>query len=355
MPGAAVSAACGLPSPRTDLETDVGASPHAKPSGTKRPAALVTPSPPPKRSKGSHGSPQQETDDSAGDSSPLSAPSDAKPTPQALRHAARDKRKALHDLKTKSCGLLDGETVAPPATPAPSTTSTTGAATGRLEEPEMATPEKSNPQSRPWSIVRMLRGIGHAMLVVLCGLFSKAQFPLVFSITPTSSPWRAPSARSPRLCPLLGSPSSSRRRLRQLRPVAGGRAAVAVAVGGTKRKPAAACVTAPLPTAKCGTTTSHAGNKLRGIEYNLDPSEDSPIPSYTTLPTQLAPALSVSCCPSFASPPFVLVVLATAAWRRQCAQCAPSCSPQSPYAHAIGPSYQNCCGEKACNRERAQP
>ena len=31
--------------------------------------------------------------------------------------------------------------------------------------------------------------------------------------------------------------------------------------------------------------------------------------------------------------------LATAAWRRQCAQCAPSCSPQSPYAHAIGPSY----------------
>ena len=72
MPGAAVSAACGLPSPRTDLETDVGASPHAKPSGTKRPAALVTPSPPPKRSKGSHGSPQQETDDSAGDSSPLS-------------------------------------------------------------------------------------------------------------------------------------------------------------------------------------------------------------------------------------------------------------------------------------------
>ena len=47
--------------------------------------------------------------------------------------------------------------------------------------------------------------------------------------------------------------------------------------------------------------------------------------------------------------------LATAAWRRQCAQCAPSCSPQNPYAHAIGPSYQNCCGEKACNRERAQP
>lgn len=47
--------------------------------------------------------------------------------------------------------------------------------------------------------------------------------------------------------------------------------------------------------------------------------------------------------------------LATAAWRRQCAQCAPSCSPQSPYAHAIGPSYQNCCGEKACNREKAQP
>ena len=219
----------------------------------------------------------------------------------------------------------------------------------------MATPEKSNPQSRPWSIVRMLRGIGHAMLVVLCGLFSKAQFPLVFSITPTSSPWRAPSARSPRLCPLLGSPSSSRRRLRRLRPVAGGRAAVAVAVGETKRKPAAACVTAPLPTAKCGTTTSYAGNKLRGIEYNLDSSKDSPIPSYTTLPTQLAPALSVSCCPSFASPPFVLVVLATAAWRRQCAQCAPSCSPQSPYAHAIGPSYQNCCGEKACNRERAQP
>ena len=131
MPGAAVSAACGLPSPRTDLETDVGASPHAKTPGTKRPAALVTPSPPPKRSKDSHGSPQQETDDSAGDSSPLSAPSDAKPTPQALRHAARDKRKALHDLKTKSCGLLDGETVAPPATPAPSTTSTTGAATGK--------------------------------------------------------------------------------------------------------------------------------------------------------------------------------------------------------------------------------
>ena len=53
--------------------------------------------------------------------------------------------------------------------------------------------------------------------------------------------------------------------------------------------------------------------------------------------------------------PVVLVVLATAAWRRQCAQCAPSCSPQSPYAHAIGPSYQNCCGEKACNREKAQP
>ena len=47
--------------------------------------------------------------------------------------------------------------------------------------------------------------------------------------------------------------------------------------------------------------------------------------------------------------------LATAAWRRQCAQCAPSCSPQNPYAHAIGPSYQNCCGEKACNREKAQP
>ena len=116
MPGAAVSAACGLPSPRTDLETDVGASPHAKPSGTKRPAALVTPSPPPKRSKGSHGSPQQETDDSAGDSSPLSALSDEKPTPQALRHAARDKRKALHELKTTGCGLFDGETVAPPAT-----------------------------------------------------------------------------------------------------------------------------------------------------------------------------------------------------------------------------------------------
>ena len=342
MPGAAVSAACGLPSPRTDPETDVGASPHAKTSGTKRPAAVVTPSPDPKRPKGSHRPPQQETDEPAVDSPPLSALSDEKPTPQARRRAARDKQKALNELKTTGCGLLDGEsavTVPPPATPAPSTTSTTVAATGALEEPEMATPEKSNPQSRPWSIVRMLRGIGHAMLVVLCGLFSKAQFPLVFSITPTSSPWRAPSARSPRLCPLLGSPSSSRRRLRQLRPVAGGRAAVAVAVGETKRKPAAACVTAPLPTAKCGTTTSHAGNKLRGIEYNLDPSEDSPIPSYTTLPTQLAPALSVSCCPSFASPPFVLVVLATAAWRRQCAQCAPSCSPQSPYAHAIGPSY----------------
>ena len=40
---------------------------------------------------------------------------------------------------------------------------------------------------------------------------------------------------------------------------------------------------------------------------------------------------------------------------RKCAQCAPSCSPQSPYAHAIGPSYQNCGGEKACNREKAQP
>ena len=26
--------------------------------------------------------------------------------------------------------------------------------------------------------------------------------------------------------------------------------------------------------------------------------------------------------------------------RRQCAQYAPPCSPQSPYAHAIGPSYQ---------------
>ena len=303
MPGAAVSAACGLPSPRTDLETDVGASPHAKTSGTKRRAAVVavvTPSPTLKKSKGSHGPLQQETVEPAGDSPSLSAPSNAKPTPQALRLAARDMKKALNDLKTKSSGLLDGETVGPPATPAPSTTSTTGAATGRLEEPEMATPEKSNPQSRPWSIVRMLRSIGHAMLVVLCGLFSKAQFPLVFSITPTSSPWRAPSARSPRLCPLLGSPSSSRRRLRQLRPVAGGRAAVAVAVGETKRKPAAACVTAPLPTAKCGTTTSHAGNKLRGIEYNLDPSEDSPIPSYTTLPTQLAPALtsplSVTCC-----------------------------------------------------------
>ena len=191
MPGASVSAACGLPSPRTDLETDVGASPHAKPSGTKRPAALVTPSPPPKRSKGSHGSPQQETDDSAGDSSPLSALSDEKPTPQALRHAARDKRKALRELKTTGCGLLDGEsavTVPPPATPAPSTTSTTVAATGALEEPEMATPEKSNPQSRPWSIVRMLRGIGHAMLVVLCGLFSKAQFPLVFSINADFQP-----------------------------------------------------------------------------------------------------------------------------------------------------------------------
>ena len=269
MPGAAVSAACGLPSPRTDLETDVGASPHAKPSGTKRPAALVTPSPPPKRSKGSHGSPQQETDDSAGDSSPLSALSDEKPTPQALRHAARDKRKALHDLKTKSCGLLDGETVAPPATPAPSTTSTTGAATGRLEEPEMATPEKSNPQSRPWSIVRMLRGIGHAMLVVLCGLFSKAQFPVVFSITPTSSPWRAPSARSPRLCPLLGSPSSSRRRLRRLRPVAGGRAAVAVAVGKAKRKPAAACVTAPPPTANAGPLRIMRGARCVGSRTTL--------------------------------------------------------------------------------------
>ena len=42
MPGAAVSAACGLPSPRTDLETDVGASPHAKTPGTKRRAAVVT-------------------------------------------------------------------------------------------------------------------------------------------------------------------------------------------------------------------------------------------------------------------------------------------------------------------------
>ena len=62
MPGAAVSAACGLPSPRTDLETDVGASPHAKTSGTKRPAAVVTPSPDPKRPKGSHRPPQQETE-----------------------------------------------------------------------------------------------------------------------------------------------------------------------------------------------------------------------------------------------------------------------------------------------------
>ena len=52
----------------------------------------------------------------------------------------------------------------------------------------MATPEKSNPQSRPWSIVRMLRSIGHAMLVVLCGLFSKAQFPLVFSINADFQP-----------------------------------------------------------------------------------------------------------------------------------------------------------------------
>ena len=108
MPGAAVSAACGLPSPRTDLETDVGASPHAKTSGTKRRAAVVTPSPTPKRSKGSHEPPQQESDEPAGDSPPLSAPSDAKPTPQALRRAARDKQKALDDLKTKGCGLLDG-------------------------------------------------------------------------------------------------------------------------------------------------------------------------------------------------------------------------------------------------------
>ena len=106
MPGAAVSAACGLPSPRTDLETDVGASPHAKTPGTKRPAALVTPSPTPKRPKGSHGSPQQETDEPAGDSSPLSAPSDEKPTPQASRRAARDRKKALNALKTKSSGLL---------------------------------------------------------------------------------------------------------------------------------------------------------------------------------------------------------------------------------------------------------
>ena len=58
MPGAAVSAACGLPSPRTDPETGVGASPHAKTSGTKRPAAVVTPSPDPKRPKGSHRPPQ---------------------------------------------------------------------------------------------------------------------------------------------------------------------------------------------------------------------------------------------------------------------------------------------------------
>ena len=43
--------------------------------------------------------------------------------------------------------------------------------------------------------------------------------------------------------------------------------------------------------------------------------------------------------------------LATAAWRRQCAQCAPSCSPQSPYAHAIGPSYQ----PKLSWREGLQP
>ena len=46
----------------------------------------------------------------------------------------------------------------------------------------MATPEKNKPQPRPWSLVRMLRGTGHAMLVVPCGFFSKAQFPLVFSI-----------------------------------------------------------------------------------------------------------------------------------------------------------------------------
>ena len=90
MPGAAASAACGLPSPRTDLEMGVGASPHAKTSGTKRRAAVVTPSPTSKLSKGSHGPPQQETDEPAGDSPPLSAPSEAKPTPQALRRAARD-------------------------------------------------------------------------------------------------------------------------------------------------------------------------------------------------------------------------------------------------------------------------
>ena len=112
MPGAAVSAACGLPSPRTDLETDVGASPHAKTPGTKRRAAVVTPSPDPKRPKGSHRPPQQETDEPAVDSPSLSAPSDEKPTPQASRRAARDKQKALNDLKTKSSGLLDGETVA---------------------------------------------------------------------------------------------------------------------------------------------------------------------------------------------------------------------------------------------------
>ena len=116
MPGAAVSAACGLPSPRTDLETDVGASPHAKTSGTKRRAAVVavvTPSPTLKKSKGSHGPLQQETVEPAGDSPSLSAPSNAKPTPQALRLAARDMKKALNDLKTKSGGLFDGETVAP--------------------------------------------------------------------------------------------------------------------------------------------------------------------------------------------------------------------------------------------------
>ena len=105
MPGASVSAACGLPSPRTDLETDVGASPHAKTSGTKRPAAVVTPSPDPKRPKGSHRPPQQETDEPAVDSPPLSALSDEKPTPQARRRAAREKQKALNELKTTGCGL----------------------------------------------------------------------------------------------------------------------------------------------------------------------------------------------------------------------------------------------------------
>ena len=130
----------------------------------------------------------------------------------------------------------------------------------------MATPEKSKPQPWPWPLVRMLRGIGHAMLVVPCGFFSKAQFPLLFSINAdcqhVASAIRAlPASLSSSWQSIIPPPATP--------PVAAGGGGASGGGGGGgegQAQTSGGLCDGPTADGECGATTNYAGSALCWIK-----------------------------------------------------------------------------------------